>query len=107
MLAAEPKVCGDSGDVGKHRSAGVSPATVVTPAADSFAQPSLRTNGRSPTGASTCRPLSIAAPKKVVTSGAFIVWRGLGLNAFFVMLFVGSVLLCQKAGRGESAPDAA
>ena len=32
--------------------------------------------------------------------------RGFGLNAFFVMLFVGSALLFRKAGRGESAPGA-
>jgi hypothetical protein len=32
--------------------------------------------------------------------------RGFGLNAFFVMLFVGSALLFRKAASGESAPAA-
>jgi len=32
--------------------------------------------------------------------------RGFGLNAFFVMLFVGSALLFRRAGRRESVPGA-
>jgi len=32
--------------------------------------------------------------------------RGFGLNAFFLMLFVGSALLFRKAGRGESVAGA-
>jgi len=39
-----------------------------------------------------------------VSSWTPAVLRGFGLNAFFVMLFVGSALLFRKAGRGESAP---
>jgi hypothetical protein len=39
-----------------------------------------------------------------VSSWTPAVLRGVGLNAFFVMLFVGSALLFRKAGRGESAP---
>jgi hypothetical protein len=34
------------------------------------------------------------------------VLRGFGLNAFFVVLFVGSALLFRTAARGESAPGA-
>ena len=41
-----------------------------------------------------------------VTSWAPAELRGFGLNAFFVMLFVGSALLFRKAGRGEPAPVA-
>ena len=41
-----------------------------------------------------------------VTSSASGLSRGFGMNAFFVMLFVGSALLFRKAARGESAPDA-
>jgi hypothetical protein len=39
-----------------------------------------------------------------VASWTSAVLRGFGLNAFFVMLFVGSALLFRKAARGESAP---
>lgn len=41
-----------------------------------------------------------------VTSWTSGVSRGFGLNAFFVMLFVGSALLFRTAARGESAPGA-
>jgi hypothetical protein len=41
-----------------------------------------------------------------VTSWTAAVLRGSGLNAFFVMLFVGSALLFRTAARGASAPNA-
>jgi len=41
-----------------------------------------------------------------VTPWTPAVLRGFGLNAFFVMLFVGSGLLFRKAASGESAPGA-
>lgn len=40
-----------------------------------------------------------------ITSWTLAVWRGVGLNAFFVMLFVGSALLFRTAARG-AAPGA-
>jgi hypothetical protein len=39
-----------------------------------------------------------------VTSWTSAVWRGFGLNASVVMLFVGSALLFRTAAHGESAP---
>jgi hypothetical protein len=39
------------------------------------------------------------------TSWSAAVWRGFGLNAFFVMLFVGSAKLFRRVARGELGPD--
>jgi hypothetical protein len=41
-----------------------------------------------------------------VTPWSAAVVRGFGLNAFFLILFVGSALLFRKAARGEPAPGA-
>lgn len=41
-----------------------------------------------------------------ITYWTSAVSRGFGLNAFFVVLFVGSALLFRAAARGESAPGA-
>jgi len=42
-----------------------------------------------------------------VTSWTPAVLRGFGMNAFFVMVFLGSALLFRKAARAESAPGSA
>jgi len=42
-----------------------------------------------------------------VSSSTAGLWRGLGLNAFLLMLFVGSALLFRTAARGASTPGAA
>ena len=84
------------------------PIVAIIGAAMARFQPNGMTRALFATALAQALVLAIALIRNPpVTSWAAAVWRGFGLNAFFLMLFVGSALLFRTAARRGSAQGAA